>query len=321
VGPRRGANPRTGTAIAPPVEGAGGPALNGHECDIQGNNDLQYACIFELETAKECADVEPGVGCDCGPNSDIFMRPVCDGTTQTHAKAYPGLRLLQVLKDYGNNSIVASICPKHPVGTETDPYYGYNPAMRATVDRLAEQLRDACLPRAMAADENGQVLCQLYEATPAGDPAPCGAGFSGREWAPDGITLAVLRKMRDLEMCVEPDLSCTAVSVCGLPQLPPGPDREACLHDLVPRVSTSGWCFIDAMTDRNRDGELHCTSECYQNADPGCDCLGNPELVRRCPLQNRQRIRFVNAADGKAEVPWPSAQLFVSCTEPAFRAD
>jgi hypothetical protein len=322
VAPRSGANPRTGTAVAAPSEGAGGPAINGHEYDIQGNNDLQYACIFELRTPKECAEVQPGVGCDCkGGEGDIFMRPLCSGTTQTYAKAYPGLRFLKVLKDYGRNSIVASICPKHPVGTGTDPNFSYNPAMRAIVDRLAESLRDDCLPRPILTDQDGQPPCPLYEATPPGDWAPCGAGFPGREWAPDGITLAVLRKLRDLEMCLEPDPSCEAVSVCALPPLPPGPDREACLHDLVLEVTTSGWCYIDATTDRNADGELRCTSNCYQHADPDCDCLGNPELVRRCPPHDRRRLRFVNPPDTEAVVSWPSAQLFYSCTRQAFRTD
>jgi hypothetical protein len=128
-------------------------------------------------------------------------------------------------------------------------------AMRAIVARLAEQLRDACLPRPLAADPDRQPPCPLYEATPPTDWAPCGKGFAGREWATDGITLAVLREMRQLGMCGDGGLPCTAVSVCALPPLPPGPNREACLHDLVRRVSTSGWCYIDAMADRNGDGE------------------------------------------------------------------
>ena len=60
------------------------------------------------------------------------------------AKAYPGLRHLQVLKGIGeqvpgvNNAIVASICPK--ITDRNNPAYGYNPAIAAIIERLKEQL-------------------------------------------------------------------------------------------------------------------------------------------------------------------------------------
>jgi hypothetical protein len=61
---------------------------------------------------------------------------------QYFAKAYPGLRQLAVLRDYGRatgNSIVASVCARN-VKEETRQDYGYNPAVLAIVGRLKERL-------------------------------------------------------------------------------------------------------------------------------------------------------------------------------------
>ena len=80
----------------------------------------------------------------------VLDRPLCErvpgvsppGTTQYWAKAYPGLRELQVLKDFGErteNSIVASICALE-VTDAASPNYGYRPAMDAIVTRMRDRL-------------------------------------------------------------------------------------------------------------------------------------------------------------------------------------
>ena len=72
--------------------------------------------------------------------------PVCQGgtdiNTQTSGKAYPGARELQVLKDFGDNAIVGSICPK-VIGSNpnSDPNYGYNPLMLEITNRLSDVLQ------------------------------------------------------------------------------------------------------------------------------------------------------------------------------------
>jgi hypothetical protein len=137
-----------------------GNAMNGRDYDTtQGTatqagtlpraDDLQYACIFPLATPRDCAALDPNTdNCDCYPG--VLDRPLCEqtpgvsppGTTQYWGKAYPGLRELQVLKDYGErtgNSIVASICALN-VTNASSPDYGYRPAMVALVDRMKEQL-------------------------------------------------------------------------------------------------------------------------------------------------------------------------------------
>ena len=151
--PRTGANPIVNFAISPAssMNPRANP-INGHEQNIPGFDDLQYACIFPLPKAKDC--VPNDVACACSAdktgNSDAVIAansPLCQGganiNQQTFARAYPGLRELQVLKDFGDNSIVASICPKQvtPVGSaDSDPNYGYNPAINAIIARLKEAL-------------------------------------------------------------------------------------------------------------------------------------------------------------------------------------
>lgn len=141
--------PRSG--IAP------GNAINGREYDTaQGLNgggapdDLQYACIFPLPEARDCAqrDLLSGDACDCYEGDQD--RPLCEqspgvsppGTVQYFSKAYPGSRHLAVLKDYGANSIVASICARN-VTDSARADFGYRPAAQAVLERLSEAISAA----------------------------------------------------------------------------------------------------------------------------------------------------------------------------------
>jgi len=126
--------------------------INGHEQAVIAaeRGDLQFACIFPLPTPRVCDSVNEG-GCDCNAQEYPKNSPLCsypaanvDGT-QERGKAYPALRELSVLQGIGDSAVVASICPKNiaPAGgltAETDPSYGYNPAMTAIVDRMKAAL-------------------------------------------------------------------------------------------------------------------------------------------------------------------------------------
>jgi hypothetical protein len=319
VAPRSGANPRTGTPIAPPTEGAGGPALNGHEYDIQGNNDLQYACIFQLGTAKECANVDPGVGCDCKVSTDIFMRPLCNGTTQTHAKAYPGLRFLEVLKDYGANSIVASICPKNPVGEGTDSNYGHNPAARAIVNAVRPELpggaqpavTGVCLPDALPIDpRTGGLACAVVEVSSTINPAPC-EGKPGRKALAAELAELVRAYLDYWGLCGEAGSSCNDFSFCEVTAAPLV-EQQSCMNDNDASVQASGHCYIDAMTDRDGNGVLECSVEDPSNR---ADCLGNPELVEHCPQDQRRLVRVASPPGLQPPLPWPNSLVVVVCPE------
>jgi hypothetical protein len=153
VDPRTGTNPITGAALASPdsIDPQANP-INGHEFynnnpvdPSVGRDLLQFACIFPVLTPRDCSVSVSA--CDCGPEDTWRNLPLCNppgggpaGTMQYYAKVFPGLRHLNVLRDYGKNSIVTSICPKDANGDVLDQSAGYNPAMSALVDRFSSGL-------------------------------------------------------------------------------------------------------------------------------------------------------------------------------------
>jgi hypothetical protein len=150
--------------------------------------DREYACIFPLETSRDCSQgytpagfpIDPAnsFACDCQAvglkGSEVS--PVCglpnptepyapcsalgscgtanDYTTQYYAKAYPTIRELTLAQLLGPQGIISSLCPIHPKETETgDPLYGYRPAITAIVNRLKSALSTQCLPQPLDAVE------------------------------------------------------------------------------------------------------------------------------------------------------------------------
>jgi hypothetical protein len=145
IGARSGTNPVTGDALVTASNPLGNP-INGHEYTISQADDLQYACIFDLPTFRDCSNPNSNpniVSCNCtDPMND---NPLCETdpatgkrTRQVRAKAYPGLRHLDVVK--GVDGVAASVCPKQL----TDPTaadYAYRPAVQALIDRVATRLQ------------------------------------------------------------------------------------------------------------------------------------------------------------------------------------
>jgi hypothetical protein len=128
--------PRTG------LHGPGSPPdsdpIHGHEYTIAGNDDLQYACVFDLPASRDC--LQPNNGCDCFPGND---NPLCDpanDTMQVRAKAYPGTREIGLLKSVGSQGVVASICPSQ-IGDNTRVDYAYRPAVSALIGRVKSRLK------------------------------------------------------------------------------------------------------------------------------------------------------------------------------------
>lgn len=147
IAPRSGKNPVTGASIQPPTSTTPN-AINGHEYTIPDGSDLQYACIFQLPQSRDCSSPANAGDCDCSQSLQTWRNnPLCEaketapaGQTQYSAKAYPGLRQLEVAHDLGYKGVVASICPRNL----TDPSrtdYGYDPAVQAMVERLTRVLR------------------------------------------------------------------------------------------------------------------------------------------------------------------------------------
>jgi hypothetical protein len=144
--PRSGAGPLTGS-LAPPSAGPGANVANGHEWLPQRNEDLQYACIFELPVSRDCTLLQPDDprNCDCRTERDPqgTRNPLCQnpttgvyGNDQFYAKAYPGKRHLQVLKGIGDHGVTTSICSRNTTDSGA-PDYGYRPVVRSLLERLA----------------------------------------------------------------------------------------------------------------------------------------------------------------------------------------
>lgn len=142
--PRSGKNPATGIALEPPSAAMGASAINGHEWVTQ-QGDLQYACILPLPAPRDCATTSGE--CDCTDVAEGYTQnnPLCQGASgysqvQTHAKAFPGVRQLQVLHDVGDQAVVASICAKDTSDTASTAY-GYYAAMDLLARSLAPILK------------------------------------------------------------------------------------------------------------------------------------------------------------------------------------
>ncbi|HXK20359.1 MAG TPA: hypothetical protein VNG33_21260, partial [Polyangiaceae bacterium] len=274
-------------------------AINGHEQVNAGSRDLQYACTFPLAKPRVC-DPTSDVGCDCNPDDAAYNRPLCQppmggpaGTTQYYAKAYPGLRLLQVLKEFKDNAIVASACPK--VMDETNPDYGYNPAVNALVDRVKEDFRARCLARPLPVVQNGEnagrVPCVVMEAL-TDQPAACDCEALSRVSLADRPELmkAARQRLASGGVCGgsgggADSQSCSSICLCELPQLF-GPELASCQNDPTP-PQTPGFCYV--------------------NAAPNETQVGNPALLESCSADTKRLVRFVGGA------PTPGAITLIQC--------
>ena len=112
---------------------------NGGDRTIAERDDLQYACIFDLAVSRDCTDQSLSA-CDCtDPNAS---NPLCDPNTKTlqiGAKAYPGLREIELVKSLGDQGVLTSICPAQ-ITDAAQADYAYRPVVRALVERMATRL-------------------------------------------------------------------------------------------------------------------------------------------------------------------------------------
>src|SRR5690606_21221360 len=152
---------------------------------------------------------------------------------------YPGTRFLEVLQSFGDNGIVASICPKHPVG-ESDslnPDAGYNPAMRAVVGRVGALFNDPCLPRPLPT-RDGRMACSVVQAS--WEPsAPACNRFPAHRDPSAAVLQAVREHFADVGVCTG---ACEGYSICEI-ELLAGDALRSCLED--ERPTTAGVCYVD----------------------------------------------------------------------------
>jgi hypothetical protein len=128
------------SAVRAPLSTTTLDPYNGHEYTIAENDDLQFACIFDLPEKRDC--LTNFVYCDCDALA-APDNPLCDATIKTDqikAKSHPSLRELALLKSVGPQGIVASVCPaqlKFPGALD----YGYQPAINALIERAKTTLQ------------------------------------------------------------------------------------------------------------------------------------------------------------------------------------
>ena len=303
IAPRSGMHPFLGIPIAPststnPEENP----INGHEQAVPGFDDLQYACTFRLPTPRDCAVVGLDA-CDCNAHEQVNNRPLCDYPNgpntegiQHYAKAYPGLRHLEVLKGIGDNGIVASICPKNTApepGVEraADPSYGYNPAVASILESFRERLGGQCLPRKLEPDTNpgsdtfGQVDCSVVEAVIDTDGDCACDGAKGRSLieSPD-LREAVREELEGHGKCGgDSNVRCSSYCLCEVRQLA-GAELTSCqAGSKDPNIY--GYCYVDA------DQEI-----------------GNPELVAQCPATQKRLLRWVGEG-----LPANGSSMMMAC--------
>jgi hypothetical protein len=269
--------------------------VNGHEWVNTDQDDLQYACIFDLAAPRDCAQVVmqvPQPGCDCKPGKEADNNPLCQGANgqysdvQTAAKAYPGLRELKVLKDFGKNSIIASICARNLMDRNAQDY-GYRPAVDAIVDRLKEALTGKCLPRTLTPDpKTGKIPCSIIEVrpTPATGVPDCNT-IAGREPAPASVIEPVRERLRETGFCGVPNKpSCDAggqLYFCGIKEA-----GDTCHKNQSPM--DVGWCYVDPAVQPDDD----------------------KSLVAKCPATQQRIIRFV---DPMNDTPAHDATVLIAC--------
>jgi hypothetical protein len=256
--------------------------IHGHEHNhgTSGAGDLQYACIFDLPAAyqDDCATAD----CDCKVPDD---NPLClqpDGsydTVQRRAKAYPGRRQLAVLQGVQQQGIVGSICAKQLEDDSKDDF-GYQPAIGALVDRLADKLRQPCLPRQLQPDDGGQVACLVIEGRPTAGGA-CDCSGNARRPVPASQQGAI-------DAAIEGEDAAGLDCFCMVDQLA-GAELEACRTQLGEDVTVGddpvdGWCYLDWR-------------------------YGEEALLDACPSTTPQTIRLVG--DGQ---PVIGARHFITCT-------
>ncbi|HEY4012463.1 MAG TPA: hypothetical protein VGM06_03950, partial [Polyangiaceae bacterium] len=149
-----------------------------------------------------------------------------------------------------------SLCPIHTTATsDSDPVYGYRPAVNAIVNRLKNALSVQCLPQKLTIDPNThQVPCVILVTLPkTGNQDVCSSGVAGLGPTPPAV-LAQFQAPAHAAWLAEggtksglPDPS--SFPTCTIPELIPGPNPPS-MGDYLQggdcsMASTPGWCYIE----------------------------------------------------------------------------
>lgn len=246
-----GIDPHMVQSIAP-RQGLDGPSstrgdngsddVHGREWDT-GDEDLQYACTFELPVPRTCTNSD--TSCDC---ADANRNPPLCGAQlnqQVRAKAYPTIREFQVVRALGDQGVVASLCPIQ-LTDKNAPTYGYRPAVAAIVDRLKNALTTQCLPQKLRADDAAPdskvdclILAQLAE------PGDRCENYNLK--APAEQILKTFREQQREQSgaVVDGGVDLAALPVCEVPQVTRA-RGTTCTKD----ENNIAWCYVERVSKR-----------------------------------------------------------------------
>jgi len=202
-----------------------------------GDDDLQYACTFDLPTPRTCTAADPS--CDCASAKNP---PLCGAAagSQIKAKAYPTTREFKVVRALGEQGIIASLCPITLTGDKQGATYGYNPAVKSIIDRLKNALTTQCLPQKLDRDDTDNkvpclVLAQLAE-----------VGDSCEKYGLKKPEASILEKFLEAKKAESGSVAdggtdLSKLPVCELPQLVVA-GGESCKGD-----GNIGWCYVEGV--------------------------------------------------------------------------
>jgi hypothetical protein len=243
--------PRPGLPAASDTRGDNGSdPIHGREWSTR-QDDLQYACTFDLPTTRQCTAQDPS--CDCALPEKT--PPLCGQTLgdQLKAKAYPTVREFMVARALGDQGIAASLCPIQ-LNDDTAPTYGYRPAVAAIIDRLKNALTTQCLPQKLTRDESTNsvpclVIAQLAE------PTDSCSNFSLQTLQDyDKAVYDVFIEQQKIESgnVTEGGLDLTKLPVCVVPQ------QIVAVGEDCRQLNEIKWCYVENDTANNRTPAGRC---------------------------------------------------------------
>jgi hypothetical protein len=103
--------------------------IHGHDVVYPERDALQFACIFDLFSPRDCASSD--APCPCiGDDSPLCYDAVAGvfDTVQRRGGARPGIRQLQLLQAMGQQAVVGSVCPA--TLDEAASAFAYRPVVR-----------------------------------------------------------------------------------------------------------------------------------------------------------------------------------------------
>lgn len=282
VAPRPGLEGPSGT-----LGDNGSDPVHGREWDTK-QDDLQYACTFNLPATRNCTAQDPS--CDCA--IDGKTPPLCGNQVgeQLKAKAYPTIREFMVARALGDQGIAASLCPiqLNDPNAET---YGYKPAVAAIIDRLKNALTTQCLPQKLTKDPNSDppnqvpclVIAQLAEET---DSCQSFGLTPLQEYNKAVYDVFIEQQKAESGNVAEGGLDLSRLPVCFVPQLPVAQGEDC-------RQSTNiEWCYVENGNGKNPAGRCpqallfaagtaqlqgaRFSLQCIQQFNPG-EAAGQPE--------------------------------------------